>query len=68
VGDRQKLQFLSLLQWIEENHPDANVYFKNPVEGFDIIEYNDILNRYKIENLNIEDEWVLIEACFQSQL
>lgn len=68
VGDCQKLQFLSLLQWIEENHPDANVYFKNPVEGFDKIEYNDILNRYKIENLDIEDEWVLIEACFQSKI
>lgn len=68
VGDRQKLQFLSLLQWIEENHPNANVYFKNTVDGFDKIEYNDILNRFKTENLNIEDEWVLIEACFQSQL
>lgn len=68
VGNVQKLQFLSLLKWIEENYPNINVYFKNSVDGFDKIEYNDILNRYESEGLNTEDEWVLIEACFKSEI
>ena len=54
VGDVQKAQFVALLEYINKEYPKVEVFFKNPIDGFDKIEYNNIISRF-----NIEDRWVL---------
>ena len=63
VGKPQQAQFVALLEHINKDYPDVRLYFKNPIDGFDPIEYNDIMSR-----LNVEDKWVLGTACFESEL
>ena len=63
VGRPQQAQFVALLEHINKDYPDVELYFKNPIDGFDRIDYNDIISRF-----NIEDKWVLGTACFESEL
>ena len=63
VGRPQQAQFVALLEHINKEYPDVELYFKNPIDGFDRIDYNDIISRF-----NIEDKWVLGTACFESEL
>ena len=63
VGKPQQAQFVALLEHINKDYPDVELYFKNPIDGFDRIDYNDIISR-----LNIEYKWVLGTACFESEL
>ena len=63
VGKPQQAQFVALLEHINKDYPDVRLYFKNPIDGFDPIEYNNIMSR-----LNVEDKWVLGTACFESEL
>ena len=42
---------------------ETRKFFKNSIDGFDKIEYTDIVSR-----LNIEDRWILGTACFESEL
>ena len=63
VGKPQQAQFVALLEHINKDYPDVRLYFKNPIDGFDPIEYNNIMSR-----LNVEDRWVLGTACFESEL
>jgi len=51
------------LEHINKDYPDVELYFKNSIDGFDKIEYTDIVSR-----LNIEDRWILGTACFESEL
>ena len=46
-----------------KDYPDVELYFKNSIDGFDKIEYTNIVSR-----LNIEDRWILGTACFESEL
>ena len=62
-GKPQQAQFVALLEHINKEYPDVELYFKNPIDGFDRIDYNDIISRF-----NIEDKWVLGTACFESEL
>ena len=57
VGDVQKAQFIALLEYINKEYPKVEVFFKNPLGGYDIIEYNDIISRF-----NVEDRWILGEG------
>ena len=50
----QKAQFIALLEYINKEYPKVEVFFKNPIDGFDKIEYNSIMSRF-----NIEDKWIL---------
>ena len=63
VGRPQQAQFVALLEHINKDYPDVELYFKNSIDGFDKIEYTDIVSR-----LNIEDRWILGTACFESEL
>ena len=63
VGRPQQAQFVALLEHINKDYPDVELYFKNSIDGFDKIDYTDIVSR-----LNIEDRWVLGTACFESEL
>tara|TARA_B100000902_G_scaffold399327_1_gene469639 strand:- start:1886 stop:2632 length:747 start_codon:yes stop_codon:yes gene_type:complete len=63
VGKPQQAQFVALLEHINKDYPDVELYFKNSIDGFDKIEYTDIVSR-----LNIEDRWILGTACFESEL
>ena len=63
VGKPQQAQFVALLEHINKDYPDVELYFKNSIDGFDKIDYTDIVSR-----LNIEDRWVLGTACFESEL
>ena len=63
VGRPQQAQFVALLEHINKEYPDVELYFKNPIDGFDRIDYNDIISRF-----NIEDKWILGTACFESEL
>lgn len=50
----QQSQFVSLMEHINIEHPEVKVFFKNPIEGFDQIVYNELLSRFKVE-----DKWIL---------
>ena len=63
MGRPQQAQFVALLEHINKDYPDVELYFKNSIDGFDKIDYTDIVSR-----LNIEDRWVLGTACFESEL
>ena len=63
VGRPQQAQFVALLEHINKDYPDVELYFKNSIDGFDKIEYTNIVSR-----LNIEDRWILGTACFESEL
>ena len=54
VLDMQQSQFVSLIGHINKEYPEIKVYFKNPIEGFDLIVYNELLSRFKVE-----DKWIL---------
>ena len=54
VGDVQKAQFIALLEYINKEYPNVELYFKNPIDGFDRIKYTDIVSRF-----NVEDKWIL---------
>tara|TARA_B110000444_G_scaffold240545_1_gene256014 strand:+ start:1244 stop:2008 length:765 start_codon:yes stop_codon:yes gene_type:complete len=54
VLDIQQSQFVSLMEHINKEYPEIKVYFKNPIEGFDLIVYNELLSRFKVE-----DKWIL---------
>ena len=58
VGRFQQAQFVALLEHINKDYPDVELFFKNSIDGFDKIEYTDIVSR-----LNIEDRWILGTAC-----
>ena len=63
VGTVQKAQFVALLEHINTDYPDVEIFFKNSIDGFDKVEYNDILSRY-----NIEDKWILDKGCLESEI
>ena len=63
VGRPQQAQFVALLEHINKDYPDVELFFKNSIDGFDKIEYTDIVSRF-----NIEDRWILGTACFESEL
>lgn len=63
VGRPQQAQFIALLEHINKEYPDVELFFKNPIDGFDKIEYNGIISRF-----NIDDKWILGTACFESEL
>jgi hypothetical protein len=42
------------MEHINKEYPEIKVYFKNPIEGFDLIVYNELLSRFKVE-----DKWIL---------
>jgi hypothetical protein len=50
----QQSQFVSLMEHINKEYPEVKVFFKNPIEGFDEIVYNNLISRYKVE-----DRWIL---------
>ena len=63
VGRPQQAQFIALLEHINKEYPDVELFFKNPIDGFDKIEYNGIISRF-----NIDDKWILGTSCFESEL